>query len=228
MIFTPQDAVRLAKRVKWFHTMKLPGVETQGFTDPEPLFTRLKNFLPDLAGKNVLDVGAWDGYFSFKAEELGAARVLATDHFCWSGPGWGTNEGFRIAHTLLRSKVESLDIDVQDISTETVGRWDVVLFLGVLYHRPDFYDAFQKVADVASDVLVVETVIDKEIDQTLPLVRFYPAKSFANNDAWDIFVPNPLLVRMMFQSAGFSNVELSEYDHGDPLHRRGIFVGRRG
>jgi tRNA (mo5U34)-methyltransferase len=226
MIFTTQDALRLAKRIKWFHTMRLPGVDTQGFTDPEPLFTLLKKLLPDLTGKNILDVGAWDGYFSFKVEELGAAKVLATDHYCWSGDGWGTNEGFRIAHALLESKVESLDIDVQNISPETVGRWDIVLFLGVLYHRPDFYDAFKNVAAVADQYLAVDTVLEAGIDQSIPLVRIYPPASFAN-DATSKFVPNVLAVQEMYLAAGFRLIEWIEYDYGSPLHRRGLFVGHR-
>ena len=44
----------------------------------------------------MLDIGAWDGFFSFEAERRGASRVLATDHFCWSGEGWGTKAGFPV------------------------------------------------------------------------------------------------------------------------------------
>ena len=39
--------------------------------------------LPDLAGKTVLDIGAWDGYYSFQAERLGASGVVALDHYVW-------------------------------------------------------------------------------------------------------------------------------------------------
>ena len=92
---------------------------------------------PDLAGKTVLDIGAWDGYYSFEAERRGASRVVATDHYCWSGDGWGTREGFDLAHRLLGSRVEAIDIDVSEIRPETVGTFDIVLFLGVLYHLPE-------------------------------------------------------------------------------------------
>lgn len=65
----------------------------------------------------------------FEAEKRGAARVLATDYFCWGGPGWGTRAGFDLAHRLLNSKVEAKEIDIPDISPETVGVFDIVLFL---------------------------------------------------------------------------------------------------
>src|SRR5207249_5480733 len=40
--------------------------------------------LPDMAGKSVLDIGAWDGFYTFHAEHFGARRVVALDHYAWS------------------------------------------------------------------------------------------------------------------------------------------------
>ncbi|KAK0349139.1 hypothetical protein LTR94_034365, partial [Friedmanniomyces endolithicus] len=85
-------------------------------------------------GKTVLDIGAWDGFFSFEAERRGASRVLATDHFCWSGPGWGNQDGFKWVREATGSKVEDLDIDPMQITPEAVGEFDVVLLSGVIYH----------------------------------------------------------------------------------------------
>ena len=50
-----------------------------------------------LDGRTVLDVGAWDGFYSFEMERRGAAKVLATDHFCWGGNGWASQDGFNLA-----------------------------------------------------------------------------------------------------------------------------------
>lgn len=70
----------------WWHSLELPGgVVTPGFVSVADLKQQLANLrLPDLAGKSVLDVGAWDGFFSFAAEEAGASRVVALDYFVWS------------------------------------------------------------------------------------------------------------------------------------------------
>jgi tRNA (mo5U34)-methyltransferase len=51
-------------------------------------FQRRLRLLPipaDLSGKTVLDVGAWDGFFSFEFERRCAKRVLAID--AWGGRG---------------------------------------------------------------------------------------------------------------------------------------------
>lgn len=70
----------------WWHSIDLgEGVVTKGHKTQEILSNELKMMqLPDLKGKTVLDIGAWDGFFSFEAERRGAKRVLSLDHFSWS------------------------------------------------------------------------------------------------------------------------------------------------
>jgi len=117
--------------IKWFHLLDLGnGIITPGSRDPQKRIPFLG--LPeDLRGMSVLDIGAWDGAYSFEAERRGASRVLATDYYCWSGPGWGTKDGFNLARQALNSKVEDREIDVLDLSAEIIGTFDLVLFLGV-------------------------------------------------------------------------------------------------
>jgi tRNA (mo5U34)-methyltransferase len=81
----------------------------------------------------VLDIGAWNGAYSFEAARRGA-RVLATDHFVWTHPEKRGRERFDIANEALGLNIETLLADVPDITLEKVGAWDIVLFLGVLYH----------------------------------------------------------------------------------------------
>jgi len=70
----------------WRHSIDLfDGIVSPGAKTAEELaydWTALG--VPDLRGKSVLDVGAWDGYFSFRAEAAGAERVVALDHYVWS------------------------------------------------------------------------------------------------------------------------------------------------
>jgi len=74
-----------AESIVWFHSLDLGhGVVTDGVKSPELLAHELAAMqLPDLEGRTVLDVGAWDGYFSFAAEQQGARRVVALDHYVW-------------------------------------------------------------------------------------------------------------------------------------------------
>src|SRR5712691_11038678 len=70
-----------ADALGWYHTIDLGnGVVTKGQSDTIPL--QGEKF-PDVKGKSVLDIGAWDGYYSFEAERRGAARVVALDHYVW-------------------------------------------------------------------------------------------------------------------------------------------------
>ena len=58
----------------------------------------------DLSGITVLDIGAWDGFFSFEAERRGAKRVLATDLPAWVvRPGWERGKDGFMARKALGS-----------------------------------------------------------------------------------------------------------------------------
>ncbi len=78
------DRADLAKQIRerpWFHTIDLGGgLVTNGDIAPSEIIA--KSF-PDVRGKTVLDVGAWDGKYSFAAEAAGASRVVALDHYVW-------------------------------------------------------------------------------------------------------------------------------------------------
>lgn len=121
-------------KIKWFHRIDLGnGIITPG-VDESPAKLKKLGLPEDLHGKTVLDIGAWDGFFSFETERRGAKRVLATDYFCWGGEGCGTKAGFELARKALNSNVEDMEIDVLELSPEKVGQFDLVLCLGVLYH----------------------------------------------------------------------------------------------
>lgn len=201
----------IAKRMKsisWFHSMEIaPGLWTPGKqTDTHDMLKAVR--MPDdLTGKSVLDVGAWDGFYSFEAERRGAGRVLATDSFCWGGEGWGTKAGFLFAREALRSKVEDLDIDCMDIAPERVGTWDVVLFMGVLYHLKNPLEALERMASVTRELLIVETVVDTRAGDDRPLLTFYPGAEL-HNDPTSWFGPNVSAVTAMLRLVGFDRVDL--------------------
>jgi len=199
---------RLVAGRSWFHTIDLGrGVTTPGVDDSWSKL-QLVRFPESFAGKTVLDIGAFDGYFSFEAERRGAARVVAADEFCWSHPGdpMTDGRGFDIAHWALRSHVEKRRIPVEDISPETVGVFDYVLFLGVLYHAPDPLRYLRHVRSVCREQLILETHVDA-LEQDRPMMVFYPGTSL-NGDASNHWGPNRQCVVDMLNEVGFSRVEL--------------------
>ena len=199
----------LRKRVseiEWFHTIDLGhGVVTPGLDDTPRKLTDIG--LPeDLSGQTVLDIGAWDGFFSFESERRGAARVLATDSFCWSGNAWGSKDGFDLGRDALGSRVEDRLVDVMDLSPEAVGLFDLVLFLGVLYHLRHPLLALEKVASVTAKRLILETEVDL-IGLRRPAMVFYPGTEL-NNDPTNWWAPNPPALQGMLRDVGFSEVEV--------------------
>jgi tRNA (mo5U34)-methyltransferase len=201
------DALRReVANIKWWHTIDLGnGIVTPGI-DPSSARLRELQIPEDLTGFTVLDVGAWDGFFSFEAERRGARRVLATDSFCWGQGGWGTKAGFELARRALCSRVEDLDIDPLELSPERVGTFDLVLFLGVLYHMRHPLLALERVFSVTRGQLILQTQVDlAAIDR--PALAFYQGSDL-NDDPTNWFGPNPLAVVAMLRAAGFSDVRI--------------------
>ena len=128
------DQNTLKQRLKdytFFHTIQLgDGVETPG----HPLWKHEKLLLEtiasqDLKGKRVLDIGCANGLFSFEAEKHGATDILAVDH---------TEEQLKPMRDLLipylESKIKVLRKNLLDLSSSEIGRFDIIIFPGVLYH----------------------------------------------------------------------------------------------
>jgi tRNA (mo5U34)-methyltransferase len=193
-------------QVRWFHAIELrPGLVTPGLDVTRERLDLLQ--IPqDLSGKTVLDVGAWDGFFSFEAERRGAARVVAADHYAWHGHDWSDKSGFELARRALGSSVEDVDVDVMDLSAEHIGTFDVVLFLGVLYHLRHPLLALERVASVTAGQLILETHVDLTWIHR-PAMAFYPEAEL-NWDPTNWWGPNVSAVKAMLQVAGFRRVEV--------------------
>ena len=197
-------------QISWFHSFRMPdgrqidGVKSYDLLSKEAQIV----FRSSVQGRTVLDIGAWDGFFSFEAERRGAKSVLATDHFCWSGPGWGSKRGFDHVGSVLNSKVESRDVDVVELDPDEFGRFDDVLMLGVLYHVKDPYRCLEAAAAVCSDHLVLETETALE-HEPAPAMRLYASREL-NDDPTNFWAPNTAALRLMLQDLGFTRIEVTD------------------
>jgi hypothetical protein len=155
----------------------------------------------DLRGKRVLDVGAWDGWFSFECERRGA-QVVAVDCVAL--------DTFIEAKQLLGSKVEYLTLDVSELSARRLGRFDIVLFFGVLYHLRHPLLGLEKVVELCTDLALVESfVIQPENRQIPSVMEFYERTELGGQiDNW--CGPSPECLVSMCRSAGFAQVELKD------------------
>jgi tRNA (mo5U34)-methyltransferase len=189
----------------WFHTIDLGyGVLTPGKKDTLAEVAHMR-FPSDLTGQTVLDIGAYDGFYSFEAESRGASTVVATDSWCWNWADSDARRNFDLAHEVLGSRVDTQVVAVEDLTPEVVGgTFDVVLFLGVLYHAPDPLGYLERVRSVTAGLAIIETVVDL-LDIDVPAAAYYP-RDMLNGDASNHFGPNPLAVQGMLSDAGFDRV----------------------
>lgn len=238
---TLSPAQVLAAGFEWYHSIELaPGVVTPGrapltFWQEELRALRL----PELAGKSVLDVGAYDGFFSFAAERLGAARVVSLDHYTWSTDmvgymrdwraaqaagefmppphetrhwqpdGLPGRRPFDAARAALGSCVEPVVGDFMSIAPSIVGQFDVVLFLGVLYHLEEPLAAMRRMFDLTAPggLCIVETeAVEIPGTGTRAFCEFFPGQEL-NGDASNWWAPNAAALTGLCRAAGFARVE---------------------
>jgi tRNA (mo5U34)-methyltransferase len=106
----------------------------------------------DFRDKTVLDVGAWDGYWSFHAERQGARSVLASDDLTQN---WSDGRGLHLAKELLGSGVEIN----QSVSVYRLGAlkrtFDIIMCFGVYYHLLDPLYAFAQIRHCCHDGTLV-------------------------------------------------------------------------
>ena len=167
---------------------------------------RLLRIPDDLTGWTVLDVGAWHGFFSFECERRGAERVLAVDRYAWDR--FGADE-FLAARERLGSSVEQRRVDVHDLDPAEVGRFDLVLLLGVFYHLRNPLQALERLRAVTKRLLICEThVLLPFVHERWPLVPFFPGDEQARQARCEMCaMPTLAALTQMLEAAGFSAVE---------------------
>ncbi len=227
--------MEIAERIKtvrlWRHRIVLPdGSVTPGSQNNLEQLQRLG--LPeDLKGKSVLDIGCSDGFFSFECEKRGAARVVAIDDF--SSVYIDSPSGFQVAHELLKSKVEFVPGDFLDMDLASLGPFDLVLFLGVMYHLRHPLYALDKLAEVCNDQIIVETevvpersgwkwqLLDPLLSEAIPeAYMVFIEGSEINRDPTNWWVQSRSCVEGMLRSCGFCDVKTVDHTWS-----RGVFHG---
>ncbi|GGB27527.1 methyltransferase, TIGR04290 family protein [Tistrella bauzanensis] len=209
----------------WFHNMDLGGVQTapDHFLGDYPAFQweRLRPALPaDLTGMRVLDIGCNAGFFSIQMKQLGADQVVAVDH----DPRY-------LAQAKLAAEVHDLDISFRQLSVYDIGqlgaRFDIVLFMGVLYHLRHPLLALDLIHEhVADDLLVMQSmerggtasgtvegsppevaedydfrVLDVFDQPDFPRMHFIEHRYCGDPTNW--WLPNRACAEAMLRSAGF-------------------------
>jgi len=207
----------------WYHRIQLPhGIITPGWA---PLNADAYRIPERLDGLRVLDVGAWDGYWSFEALRRGAREVIAVDDFSdYLGSlkesdrkAWGTFDCCRNLLGYSETQCQRIDMSVYDVNETRLGRFDVVFFFGTLYHLRHPLLALDKLAAVCDQAIFVESAIldnyspyrgglDKGYPDGQMVMEFYPGDQLGNNHTnW--WAPTLHCLTHMVAAAGFATCE---------------------
>jgi tRNA (mo5U34)-methyltransferase len=208
---SPFDYVKTWKRwhneLGWWHSFELPdGSLVRGANELAGQKNRIGQFpIPeDLRGRRALDIGTWDGWFAFELERRGA-DVVAID--TWDNPR------FREMHARLNSRVDYRQLDMYELTPANLGRFDIVLFMGVLYHLKHPLLALERVCDLTTDLAAVDSFVLREEFRPGERVDDRPIMEFYENDEMggqtDNWVgPSVACLLAMCRAAGFARVEL--------------------
>src|SRR5690349_12081890 len=226
---------------KWFHNINLRGVQTapDHFLGDYPniKFKSFAHAIPkDLTGKTVLDIGCNAGFYSIEMKKRGAARVVGID----------SDERYlaqaRYAAEVLEADIEFRNMSVYDVAT-LHEQFDVVIFMGVLYHLRHPLLALDLLYEtVVKDLLVAQSLLrgspeleplendypfwETEIFHRSPYPRMYFVENRYSHDPTNWWIPNRACMEAMLRSAGFEILDRPEEEVY--ICRRRLNRGRGG
>ena len=177
----------------------------------------------DFSDKNVLDIGCWDGLYSFHAEEKGASTIYATDLI--SARSYSEFPTFHLAHKLRSSKAKYYsNLSVYDLSKIQKTAFDVVIFAGVYYHLRDPLRALDSIRSVMKTNGTVNLIEGAILNQEGCFAKFYHDRQFCG-DPTNWWVPTVDCLEQWVTSSGFGIIK--SYAAGGHLeNQRHILLAR--
>ena len=220
-----QIRVRVAELGSWFHDLDLNGVRTAPdhflHDYPNTKWKRFEHALPyDLSGRTVLDIGCNAGFYSLEMKRRGAKRVVGID-----------SDDHYLAQAQFAAEVKGVEVEFRNMSVYDVGNlaetFDIVLFMGVLYHLRHPLLALDLIREhVAGDLLVFQSmqrgsdaVADVRPDYGFFEVDHFEAAGYPKlhfieqdyaGDCSNWWVPNAACSLAMLRSAGFEIIDHPE------------------
>lgn len=220
-----QIRARAAALGQWFHNIDLNGVPTapDHFLNdyPNVKWQRFRHAIPEnLAGKTVLDIGCNAGFYSIEMKRRGADRVVGVDF-----------DDRYLEQARFAAEVKGADIEFRKLSVYDVAelgeRFDIVLFMGVLYHLRHPLLALDLIHDhVAGDLLIYQSMQRGAAEEAPVRSDYdffeqehfnepgYPKMHFIEHeyagDWTNWWAPNAACSAAMLRSAGFNILEHPE------------------
>jgi tRNA (mo5U34)-methyltransferase len=249
-VLTPEQIQQRVRELgEWFHNLDLGGVQTapQHFLGDYPAmkWQRFAHAIPaDLRGKTVLDIGCNGGFYAIEMKRRGADRVVGIDV-----------DATYLAQARFAAEVSGVEIELHQLSVYEVARldehFDLVLFMGVLYHLRHPLLALDLIHEhVARDLLVFQSLQrgNNDVEPVAPDYPFWNLEIFDRpgfprlhfiehsyaGDPTNWWVPNRACVEALLRSAGFKIISHPEEEvficrrRELPAESRAVYPARRG
>jgi tRNA (mo5U34)-methyltransferase len=218
----PKEDEALADRIRalgpWFHNLRINGIQTapDHFLGdyPQVKFDRIRDALPDVSGKSVLDIGCNAGFYCLEMKRRGAKRVLGID----------TDERY-LSQARFAAEMEGVDLEFLHMPVWDVAglgeKFDLVIFMGVLYHLRHPLLALDLIHEYVVKDLLLFQCMQRGSKEVVPVQQDYEFRAeahfdqpgypkmhfieqFYSHDETNWWVPNRACVEAMLRSAGFA------------------------
>ena len=231
----------------WYHRIPLPnGPVTPGWAPMEAAAYQLPERFD---GLRILDVGAWDGYWTFEALRRGAAEVVAIDNLsdplndlALGGHGdrgaprdWSTFDRCRDEFGYGWERCKRYRMDALDVNPEVPGgQFDIVFLFGVLYHCRHPLLLLDRLRRVCCGEIYVESAICDDYSPyretgglgDVTAMEFYPGAELGNMPTnW--WAPTLRCLAQMVRAAGWPEINAWKLtdEPKNPSQARGFVKG---
>lgn len=212
-MYTAQDRMAIVEEVPfWWHTINFgDGVFSPGHKNQHAQGIVSTALPTDLADRTVLDVGCWDGRYSFEAEERGAAEVLAIDD------GWQKEfvrrrygeeidpaQGIRTARKVLDSTVRFEPIGLSELAGSG-KEFDVTFYLGMVSRQVNPVQSLRVLHELTGETAIIES---ETLRQRNSKPRYKLYNHGEGGKSGNLYVPNVAALLDWCRQAGFQRTEM--------------------
>lgn len=199
--------------VPWLHEFDFGnGLRARSVSENLPAKQARWNFIRiqldkiNFTDRSVLDIGCWDGYWSFYSERRGARKVLASDD---ATQNWAASAGLELAKELFKSNVDiRKNVSVYELDSLQV-RYDLVLFMGVYYHLVDPFFALAQIRHRVHEESLV--VVEGDFLPAADGVEISAARYDLGNGG-RCFEPSIACLRQMLEAAYFEVLSVETHN----------------
>jgi tRNA (mo5U34)-methyltransferase len=188
--------------------------------DGDMKWQRISKHIKPLKNKRVLDVGAGNGYFTFRMAMEGAKRVLGIEPFLLF------NYQFRTIKSLIESPLNALLLPVKLEHIPKIAIFDTVFSMGVLYHQRDhmahlsqLYEMMATDAELVLETLIVEGPEDYVL---IPKGRYAQMRNVYS-------IPSIKTLKSWLNDANFNNIKVVDVNKTTTAEQRKTsWIGENG